>query len=64
MYKLRKVYTLMYEIGYLYTIQGTFEYIAVYDFFSHCCSTPGQRAGLKAAESQQLQGTQVQTEGI
>ena len=29
MYKPRKVYTLMYEIGYLYTIQGTFEYIAV-----------------------------------
>jgi hypothetical protein len=29
MYKLRKVYTLMYEIGHLYTNQGTFEYIAV-----------------------------------
>ncbi len=29
-----------------------------------CCSTPGRRAGLNAAESQQLKGTQDQTESI
>jgi hypothetical protein len=27
--QLRKVYTLMYENGYVYTIHGTYEYIAV-----------------------------------
>ncbi len=36
----------------------------VYLFVPRCCSTPGRLAGLKAAESQQLQGTQVQTESI
>ena len=105
MYNLRKVYTWMYQNGYVRTIHCTYEYMQVHGstgfltfiycvtswyilvhsstrFFHSstfwymrvhrrvtfsvpgCCSNPGRRAGLKAAESQRLKGKQVQTESI
>jgi hypothetical protein len=63
LYKMQ--YNMVHHCLFKYEIfhSSIFGYMRVHhwltSFVPRCCSTPGRRAGLKAAESQQLQGTQV-----
>ena len=73
-YRIPNIHTLRYIMVHLgvfkYEIfhSSTFGYMRVHRRVTFsvpgCCSNPGRRAGLKAAESQRLKGKQVQTESI